>query len=52
LKDDCGLRSVAVYGIVKKLSQDPDFKAALGKKITTLWLKYKIYEVLDIKSAE
>ncbi len=38
----------AMLAIVQKLSLDPEFKAALGSKILSLWLKYKIYEALDI----
>jgi hypothetical protein len=42
------MNTAAILAIVQKLSLDADFKAALGKKIIALWLKYKIFETLDI----
>jgi hypothetical protein len=33
---------------VEKLSLNPEFKAVLGKKILIIWLKYKIFDALDI----
>jgi hypothetical protein len=37
-----------ILAIVQTLFHDAGFKAALGKKILALWLKYKIFELLDV----